>query len=231
LTVVEEEDLPSKVAEVMSTLDEVKKYKELAKSLVDLALILISSVIATLFVYIGFNLHQASGGQIPQGIILSGVEGIMSLFIVGGAFIVGILWVGRRSSRVKVGEWKKELEQNSTVGAMKILAGLDWPSVFQDIRYSKMGFVFYSILKVIGYWILTLIVLFLISTFGLSALHIMPNVAYVAILSLIIGVALSRKDLQRRYNQSWALDSLLWELRWFDSEFRGKAEFGAKASG
>jgi hypothetical protein len=231
LTVIEEKDLSAKVTEVMSSLDEVKKYKALAKSVGDFALVLISSVVAALFVYIGFGLFQASGGQIPQGVVLSGVESLISLFIVGGAFIFGILWVERITRRVKVGEWKKEIEQNSTLGALKILAGLDWPGVFQDIRYSKIGFVFYSLLEVVGYWILTFIVLFLISVFGLSALHLVPNGVYLAILSLIIAVAVSRKDLQRRYNQSWALDTLLWELRWFDSEFRGKAEFGAASSG
>jgi len=207
----------------MSNLDEVKRYKELARSLVDFALIIMLSIVVVLFVYIGIDLYQAFGGQFPQDLIISGLESIISLLIVGGGFIAGVLWIGRRTSRVRVGEWKKELEQNSTVGAMKILAGLDWPSVFQDIRYSKLGFVFYSILKVIGYWILIFVILELISSFALGALHIIPNFAYGAVLSLIIAVVLSRKDLQRRYNQSWALDSLLWELRWFESEFRRKA--------
>ena len=230
MTVVEEKDLSSSVAEVMSTLDEVKKYKELARSLVDFALILISSIIAVLFVYIGIDLYQAFGGQFPQNLIISGLEAIISLPIVGGALIAGVLWIGIRTNRVKVGEWKKELEQNSTIGAMKILAALDWPGVFQDIRYSKLGFAFYSILKVIGYWILTFIILELVLSFGLGFLHIMPNLTYDAILSLIIAVAFSSKDLQRRYNQSWALDSLLWELRWFESEFRRKAgEIGTAA--
>ena len=227
MTAVTEKDLPSKVADVMSTLDEVKRYKELARSLVDFCLIILGAVIAVLFVYIGFNLYLASGGAIPQNYILSGIEGIISLFVAGGAFVIGILWVGRRTSKVKTGEWRKELEQqNSIVGATKILSGLDWPSVFQDIRYSKIGFVFYGFLKVLGYWILVLIIVFLVSTFGLSALHMSETVSslyILAVFSLVIAAVLSRKDLQRRYNQSWALDSLLWELRWFDSEFRRKA--------
>jgi uncharacterized membrane protein (DUF485 family) len=220
---VEEKDLPSKVSEVMSTLDEVKKYKELARSVVDFALIIMSSIIVVLFVYIGIDSYQAFGGQFPPDLIISGLEGIISVLIIAGGLIAGVLWVGMRTSRVKVGEWKNELEQNQTIGALKILAGLDWPSVFQDIRYSKLGFVFYSILKVIVYWILTFAILELIMSFGLGYLHIMPNFAYGAVLSLIIAVFAGRKDLQRRYNQSWALDSLLWELRWFESEFRRKA--------
>jgi hypothetical protein len=236
LTAVDNEnDLPSKVTGVMSTLDEVKKYKELARSLVDFALIILGSVVAILFVYIGFNLYLASGGMIPPNYILSGIESIISLFVAGGAFVIGTLWVGRRASKVKTGEWKKELEQeNEIVGAMKILSGLDWPGVFQDIKYSKIGFVFYGILKVLGYWILVSIIVLLASTFGLSALHVTETVLslyILAVFSLVIAAVLSRKDLQRRYNQSWALDSLLWELRWFDNEFRRKAsELGSTAT-
>jgi hypothetical protein len=228
LTIVEEEELSSKVGELMTTLDQVKKYKELARSVSDFALILLSTLIAILFVYIGVDLYQASGGQFPQDLILSGAEGLFALIIFGVAFVFGTLWLDRRSRRLKVGEWKKEFENDETVGAMKILAGLDWPSVFQDIRYSKIGFVFYSILKIIGYSILVFILIFLATGIFLEdPLHIQLNFVYVAIVSLILVLVLSRKDLQRRYNQSWALDSLLWELRWFDSEFREKAEFGS----
>ena len=228
MTIVEEKgDLSAKIAELMTTLDQVKKYKELARSMGDLALILLSSVTVILFVYIGFDLYQANGGQIPQDLILSGVEGLVSLVIFGAAFVVGILWVDTRTRRVAVGEWKKELGQENTLGAMKLLAGLDWPTVFQDIRYSKIGFVFYSVLEIAGYWILTFLVLFLATEIGLSFLHVQLSVTYLATFSFILAVVLGRKDLQSRYNQSWALDSLLWELRWFDSEFRGQAEFGS----
>src|ERR1700693_1844860 len=96
---MEENDLPVKVAEVMTTLDEVKKYKELARSLVDFALIIIFSIVVVLFVYIAFDLYQAYGGLFPQDLIVSGIEGIVSLLIVGGAFIFGILWIDRRRKK------------------------------------------------------------------------------------------------------------------------------------
>jgi hypothetical protein len=221
--VIEEKDLNSKVSELMTTLDEVKKYKETARSIANLALILLVAIVAVLFEYIGFNLYFAIGGEIPQNWILSGIESIISSIIIGAGFIFGVLWVNRRVRKTKVGEWRKELQDNSNLGAMKILSGLDWPSVFQDIRYSKIGFIFYGILKIVGYWILVIISLSFVLSFGLSLLHFTPNFYYVVTLSLIVAVIISRKDLQRRYTQSWALDSLLWELRWFESEFRRKA--------
>jgi hypothetical protein len=232
LTVVtEDNNLTSKVAELMTTLDEVKKYREIARSLVDFALIMFASIVAILFVYIGTDLLEGAAGPLPAsiitlnvgGIVLSDAQGLsaFSIFIV--AFLGGILWVDRRVRRVKTREWKESLQKDGTFGSMKILSSLDWSSVFSDIRYSKIGFVFYSILKVVGYWILTFIILFFVTETGLSFLHVQLDFAYTSIFSLILALVLSRKDLQRRYNQSWALDSLLWELRWFDSEFRGKA--------
>jgi len=210
----------------MNALDQVKKYKELARSMGDFLLIMLSALIAILFLYIGFDLYQGYGGQLPSNVILSGVELLLSVFIFGAGLIVGLLWTDHRVRRVKVGEWKA-LEGQGTLGAMKILSSLDWPNVFQDIRYSKVGFVFYSVLKIAGYWILAFVVVELATGIGLSFLHVQLNIIYVGVLSLIVVLLLSRNDLQRRYNQAWALDSLLWELRWFDSEFRGKTEFGA----
>ena len=235
MTIVGEQDVPSKVAELMSTLDQVKRYKELARSLVDFALIMLASVIAILFVYIGTDLYQAQAGPLPSsiitpgvgGIVLSDVQGFSAFVIFAAGLIIGLFWVDRRVRRTKVGEWKSK-QGEGTLGAMKILSELDWPTVFQDIRYSKLGFVLFSILKIVVYWILGDILIFLGTAIFLDdPLHIQLSFDYIAIISLILVLVLNRKDLQRRYNQSWALDSLLWELRWFDSEFRGKAEFGA----
>ena len=231
---VDENDLTSKVAELMTALDQVKRFKELGRSIVDFALIILSSIVAILFVYILTDLYNGVAGPLPPsiitpnvgGIILSDVQGISALVIFVVAFVAGTLWVDKRVSRVEIGEWKGSLENEGTLGAMKILSALDWPTVFQDIRYSKIGSIFYSILRIIGFWILSFIVLFIVTSIGLGFLHIQLNMTYIAIFSLILALVLGRKDLQRRYNQSWALDSLLWELRWFDSEFRGKAESG-----
>ena len=210
----------------MTTLDQVKKYKELARSMGDFALIILGSIIAILFVYIGFEIYLVLGGQIPANTILSGVEGIIAVVVFGAAFILATIRVERRVNRVKVGEWKNLMEEDGNLGAMKIISSLDWPIIFQDIRYSKLGFFLYSALKIAGYWILLLIILTFAAGIGLSFLHFTINLAYVEIVALLLAIALNRKDLQKRYNQAWALDSLLWELRWFDSEFRGKAEFG-----
>jgi len=220
-----EMDFSSKISELMTTLDQVKKYRELARSMGDFILILLSALVIVLSIYIGFDFYQGLGWQPPQNLVLSGVETLAALVIFGGAFISGILWVDRRVKRVRVDEWKS-LVKEVTIGAMKLLSGLNWPDVFQEIRYSKLGFVFYGVVKIVAYWILASIVIGLASSFILYGFHAILNLVYTALLSLLVVLVLNRNDLQKRYNQSWALESLLWELRWFDSEFRGKAEFG-----
>lgn len=237
MTKADEANIPSRVAELMRTLDQVKRYKELARSLVDFALIMLGAVISILSVYIGMNFYQALAGPLPTsminygvgGIVLSDVQGFSAFVIFAAGLFIGIYWIDRRMKDVKVGEWKSK-QNDGVLGSVKILSELDWPTVFQDIRYSKLGFVLYSILKVIGYWILASILVFFVTEFSFYYLHAQMSNYYVATISMMLVLVLSRKDLQRRYNQSWALDSLLWELRWFDSEFRGKAEFG-KSSG
>ena len=211
----------------METLDQVKKYKELGRSMGDFILIMLSSIVAILFVYMGFDLYIAWGYSVPSDLLISGVELIFAILIFAAGLIAGILWVDRRARRVRVGEWKSAMEKDSTLGSVKLLSELDWPHVFQDIRYSKLGFVFYGILKIAGYWILVTILAILGVGVGLSFLHFQFSFTYIAIISLVLVLILSRNDLERRYNQAWALDSLLWELRWFDSEFRRKALFGA----
>ena len=232
MTIAEEADIPERVAELMSTLDQVKKYKELARSLVDFALIMLGAVFSILSVYIGMNFYQAFAGPLSStinygvgGLALSDVQGLSALVIFAGGLFIGIYWIDRRMKNVKVGGWKSK-QNEGVLGSVKILSELDWPTVFQDIRYSKLGFVLYSILKILGYWILAGIIVFFAAGFSLYYLHAYVSSYYVAAISLMLVLVLSRKDLQRRYNQSWALDSLLWELRWFDSEFRRKAEFG-----
>jgi hypothetical protein len=134
------------------------------------------------------------------------------------------------------GEWKKDLKGDQGVpGALKILSDLDWQSTFKDIQVSKLGFTLYGFLKVIGYWLLFSALIF--AVFGLfvsNEINIPPSLDYYAYFSIVVFVivlAWSWGDLSRRFNQAWSLDTLLWELRWFDSEFRrAESEFKREAN-
>jgi hypothetical protein len=147
------------------------------------------------------------------------------LAIIGGGILVGVFWVDRKLKRVKLEQWRGTLNEGFA-GALKLLQTLNWDSVFDDIRSSKIAYTLYAAIKVSGYWILAMAALFLPYSIGLSVIHVTANFYLLALISLTLVIVLSRKDLQKKYRQVTSLDQLLWELRWFNSEF-STAEFKA----
>jgi phosphotransferase system glucose/maltose/N-acetylglucosamine-specific IIC component len=145
------------------------------------------------------------------------------LLIIAAGIVVGIFWVDHQLKRVKLEEWRNTLNEGFS-GALKLLQGLNWDGVFDDIRTSKIAYAFHVFIKVAGYWIVTMIILFFPYGFGLSLIHTDANLYLLAFISLVLVLFLSKKDLEKKYRQVTSLDTLLWELRWFNSEFKS-AEF------
>jgi hypothetical protein len=142
------------------------------------------------------------------------------VFIAG--LILGTLTVDHRVKRVKTGEWKVALNETEGMpGALKLLSTLSWDTIFRDIQIAKIGFLIYGFLKIIGYWLFTFFLLEVLNVLFLSGIvHMLVNSIYLGVLALVIVLAGSWSDLKFRFRQSWSLESLLWELRWFDNEFR-----------
>jgi len=213
----------------MTSLDQVKKYKALASGAVDFVAIMLLSVIAATFVFIGQDLYETYVNYNPNN--LGSPSFLIAAIVFAAGLIAGLLWVDRKvgtASKSTDEPWKDQIEKEGTAGAIGILSKLDWSEIFDGIRYSKLGFVMYGIVKIIGYWILAFILLLFLDGFILDDfLHELVSLPIIALVSLLLVLILSMRDLQKRYNQSWALDSLLWELRWFESEFR-RAEFVAE---
>jgi hypothetical protein len=211
-----ENTLSSKMAEFMTALDQVKKYRTLVASMTDFVLILLGTVVAALSVNISMRLFTLFIGR-NDG--LSIVTSFLFFLIFPAGIIIAILWVRRKMKSVKIGQWKGTLSEGAP-GAIELLQSLEWERIFSDIRYAKLGFFLYGIAKILAYWGLTSVFLFMLSV-GVEAVFHM-NVDYVIVLlfSLAIVLLLSRNDLRKRYDRMWRLDWLLWELRWFESEFR-----------
>jgi hypothetical protein len=217
-----EENVVAKVADLMETLDQVKKYNALSGSLKKFALIVIGSM-AIFFVAaasIGF-LNLVVSLDRPH--VLLG--GFLSLLIPISGIAAGVFYIRKRVNSIKVGEWKEELS-NGFPSALKILTELDWDKTFDEISSGRVGYALYSILKACAYWIITLfalglagnVVTFIILHEGLFGGPLLE------LISILVVYLLLRKDFSRRYKQIRALDNLLWELRWFSVELR-RAEF------
>ncbi len=212
-----EENVVAKVAELLETLDQVKKYNALTNALKQFALCVISSILIFLAVgaSIGF-LNLISPLEKPILTIA-----IFALFIPIMGIVVGVYLTRKKVNAIKTGEWREELSQGFP-SALKILFELDWDQTFDEISSGRVSYAIYGLLKAVAYWI---IILFSLSLIGNLVTVILLQHAYfvgplLGFVSFIVVFLLLRKDLLKRYRQIRALDKLLWELRWFSVELR-----------
>jgi hypothetical protein len=130
-----------------------------------------------------------------------------------------VVWVQRKVDAVETQQWKNTLDEG-TPGALKLLQEINWDNIFSDIRFAKLGFALYGVIKVVANWLIAVFMFALLSIFLVNIFHFAFNFVLLLFVSFILVLVLSEKDLRNRYEQVGCLDSLLWELRWFEREFR-----------
>ena len=200
----------------MTTLDQVKKYRAIVTSMTDFVLIVFASIVAALSLYIFNRLLFVFVGHN----FVSRMGDILFLLIFPVGIFTGVFWVRRRVKSVNVGQWKDTLSEGAP-GAIKLLQELQWNNIFSEIRSAKLGFLLYGISKVLAYWSLTVVSMIVFEELVGFVFHMNIDLVIILLFSLVIILILNRNDLGKRYEQMGRLDWLLWELRWFESEFRG----------
>lgn len=233
----EEAEVVTKVGELMESLDQVKKYRKLSNLIMDFGIIVLSSVAILWGLGLAADFYRIETGFgpifTPLSVTFIGGTSTLSSYLLGlsivlvpaAGLVLGLLWVDREMKRVKVGEWKDELNEGFPA-ALKLLQDIDWDSVFQDIGISRVSYALYEAIKLSGYWFLSFILLFFPYSLAVTFIHANAYLSILAIISLVLVLVMSRNDLRKRYQQMTSLDSLMWELRWFNDEFRS-AEFEA----
>jgi hypothetical protein len=222
-SVLTEDNVVTKVAELMETLDHVKEYNALYRSFKTFALIVIGSL--SVFLAIGASLNFLNFSATPGNHEFFLVSLLLLLVPISGV-TAGVVFIRKRIRSVKNGEWKKDLEQGFP-SALKILLEINWDETFDEISLGRVGYALYGLLKAAAYWIITLFVIGLVGNSIFFLIRHPEGIFYGpiwALISLLAVYLLLRNDLSRRYNEIQALDKLLWELRWFSSELR-TAEF------
>jgi len=217
-----EENIVAKVAELMETLDQVKKYGVLARYFKKFSLIVVGSILICITVNI---LLPFSGllGEFDEFQRFFLTFPLVLIPITG--VVVGILFVRRKIDAVKTGEWKDELSQGFP-SALKILSEIDWDASFEVVSSGGLGYAMYSLVKGAAYWIITFFTLgFAFNLITYIVLHRIGALGYASFhFSFLITFMYLGKDLSRRFNEIRAIDKLHWELRRFSYEFRS-AEF------
>ncbi len=211
------------MTEFMTALDQVKKYRELASAMADFVIIVVASIAVLEAVNIIINLLDVFYGY---SFVYPGTSVVLpfhSVIILFFGVIIGVYWVQRKVSSVKMTQWKSILDEGPP-GAIKLLQETKWEKIFSDISFAKLGFALYGAVKIIAYWMLAFFLFGVLAGFIGNILHLTFDTISLIVIPLVLVLILSMKDLRNRYEQVGRLDSLLWELRWFDSEFR-RADF------
>lgn len=213
------------MVEFMNALDRVKAYKEFANAMADFVIIFVASLVASEAVNIAINFLDVFYGD---SFVYPGNSVVLPFYSVTILFfgvIIGALWVRRKLNSVEIMQWKSTLNEG-TPGALRLLQETNWEKTFNDIRFAKLGFAVYGAVKIIAYWILASILFGFLSGVMGNIAHLSLDPISLLVIPLVLVLVLSMKDLRYRFDQVGRLDSLLWELRWFDSEFR-RADFKA----
>jgi hypothetical protein len=222
-TILTEDKVAIKVIELMQTLDQVKKYKAIAKFLPKFALI-IGSSLAVFFALL--TLFEILELEHLLNITMFLVVAFLLLLIPIVGLLSGMFLMRRQIMSIPEGLWKTEIAKGFA-SSLKVLLYIDWDSTFEDISNGRLGYTIYGLIKV-GTYLVVVVSAFELLWNGLTLIFIQQIVVSGAIFWGLIGVlivaVLLGNDLLKRYKELRALDMLVWELRWFSLEF-GRAEF------
>ena len=217
-TALAEESVVAKVAELMETLDQVKKYGVLARHFRMFALIVVGSIVicSLVNVWLPFSgLLNAFNG--PQRFFLT--FPLVLIPVTGVA--LGVFFVRKKINAVNTGEWKDELSEGFP-SALKRLSKIDWAEAFNEISSGGLGYVMYGLVKGIAYGIIAFFILgFAINLITYIVLNRVGALGYASFfLSLLVAFLYLKSDLSRRFNEIREIDKLEWELRRVSDELR-----------
>jgi hypothetical protein len=218
-----EEKVASKVTELMETLDQIKKYNAVAKSLKKFSAIIGSSLaiffaILTLFEILEFE-HILNTTQFF-------VVDFLSLLIPVAGLLSGVFFMRKQINSVHEGEWRSEISKGFS-STLKLLIDLDWEKTLEDISIGRLGYAIYGLLKT-GTYIIVAVSAFELLWNSLTLIFLQRIISAGTLLcglfAILLVLIILGKDLLKRYRELRTLDMLVWELRWFSLEF-GRAEF------
>jgi hypothetical protein len=144
------ERIVSKVGEFMETLDHVKRYNALARSLKEFAAVIAGSFVIFL-VLRGLVDFLDLSSVLDRPIFLLTLFLLLLIPLFG--IVAGIMVARKRVNSVRAGKWKEELSQGFP-STLKMLLELDWDKTIDDIS-GRLSYFVYGLLKTVAYWFVT----------------------------------------------------------------------------
>jgi len=221
---ITDERITSKVSELMETLDDIKKYNAIARSLKPFMLIIGGSIAIFLALLTIFDIYGLEPG--PNNSMFA--AGFLASLIPLVGLACGILYMRKQINAVKVGDWRPEISKGFA-STLKLLSELNWEKTLEDISMARFGYAIYSLLKA-GACLVISVAAFELAWNSLTLIFLHKSVLagafFWGFIAVLVVVFVLGKDFLRRYRELRALDMLVWELRWFSVEFE-KVEFQA----
>lgn len=218
-----DERVASKVTELMETLDHIKKYTTIARSLKKFVIIVGSSITVFLAILTVFEIYEL---ELFLRSTMFFIVAFLSLLIPLAGLAAGVYYMRKQINAVKEGEWRPEIAKGFS-STLKLLVDMDWEKTLEDISIGRLGYMVYGLLKA-GTYIVVTVAAFELAWNGLTLifLHqlIWVGAIFWGLIAVLVVVFALGNDLLKRYRELRALDMLVWELRWFSVEF-GRAEF------
>ena len=225
----EEELVVSKTRDLMRAIDRARRYRLRVAAAVNLTTTILAVGVVCLGLYLLLAYMYYAYGFGPG----SGSATILGVLVLAA---VGIAWgVVRAEKKVRMargGDWQADLEEGFP-GALKLLTGLDWVSAVNDTRIARVGSVLYGFMRIVAIALLlsVLIAIAAVATDLLLALNLYFKTLlwpywFIPAVALVLAAAASEGDMKRRFRESSALDSLVWELRVFSTGL-ARSEFTA----
>lgn len=213
-----EENVVKKVAELMETIDEIKKYNVLDRYLKKFTIIVIGSIAICIAVNLSISFFGllSSFNEFERFFLNFPIVLIPTVGVV-----VGILFVKRKMNEVKTGEWKKELSKGFP-SALKLLSEIDWDASFDVVSSGRLGYALYSLVKGAAYgFIFFFIIGFLLNLTTYIFLHRTGALGYASFhFSFLAIIIYLKHDLSKRFNEIREIEKLQWELRRLSHELR-----------
>jgi hypothetical protein len=216
------EQVTSKIAELMQTLDEVKKYNAITLFLPKFGLI-IGGSLATFFALL--TLFEVLEFEHILDTTMFLLVAFASLLIPIFGLLSGMFLIRKQIHQVKEREWETATS-SGFAASLKLLIDLNWEKTLEEISNGRLGYSIYGLVKAGTYFVVTVSAFELLwNGFTLVFLNqiIIAGAIFWGFIAILLVTILIGNDLLKRYRELRALDMLVWELRWFSLEF-GRAE-------
>lgn len=225
-----ENDAAQKVSELLTSLETVKKYASVREKFLPLLFMALIAILAIALTKFSINYYDYLTvtpylGSIPG----PGTIGFMGSFyfliapvlvIIAAFSFIGYLTINKALKGAST-PYFDNLREDGILGILKIFNDIDRESILLDISGAKQGYILLSALITIFYWVMLFVILEI--AFGIGSIitgFLVPMWAVIAS-SLAIILIVRRHQYAMDYKKIWYLDSLLWELRWLYTEFKG----------